>query len=74
MTDSLGAVAIASVYQRQEAVALALEAGNDLLLFANQGTYVDDLARRVTDEMVQPSRAGASPRRGSTNRSRGSPA
>ena len=53
MSDSLGAVAITSIYKRQEAIALALEAGIDLLLFANQGTYVDDLARRVTDEVVE---------------------
>ncbi len=52
MTNSLGAVAISSVYQRKEAVALALEAGIDLLLFANQGTYVDDLASQLTDEII----------------------
>ncbi len=51
MTDSLGAVAISSVYKRKEAVALALEAGIDVLLYANQGTYVDDLAAQVTDDV-----------------------
>jgi beta-N-acetylhexosaminidase len=53
MTDDLGAVAITSQYKRAEAIALAIEAGNDLLTFANQATYVDDLARRVVDTIVQ---------------------
>src|SRR4029078_13179577 len=38
ITDSLGADAIASVYSRDEAVALALEAGNALLPIAEPGT------------------------------------
>ena len=42
MTDDLGAVAITSQYKRAEAIALAIEAGNDLLTFANQA----DLRRR----------------------------
>lgn len=52
MTDDLGAAAITSHYQRAEAIALAIEAGNDLLTFANQATYVDDLARRVVAAIV----------------------
>ena len=51
ITDSLGATAISSVYDRREAAALALEAGNDLLLYANQGDYVDDLAARLIDDI-----------------------
>lgn len=49
ITDDLGAEAIASRYTRSEAVALAIEAGNDLLLFANQTVYVPDLAEQLVD-------------------------
>ena len=52
MTDDLGAEAIAGRYQRDEAIALAIEAGNDLLLFANQTIYVADLATEVIDSIV----------------------
>jgi beta-N-acetylhexosaminidase len=52
MTDDLGAVAIASRYTQAEAVALALEAGNDLLLFANQVAYVPDLATELVETIV----------------------
>ena len=51
MTDDLGAVAITSQFKRSEAVALAIEAGNDLLLFANQHDYVPELAARLLDEI-----------------------
>jgi beta-N-acetylhexosaminidase len=53
VTDDLGAVAIASRHERDEAVRLALEAGNDLLLFANQGAYVADLADQVVATSVE---------------------
>jgi beta-N-acetylhexosaminidase len=49
ITDDLGAEAIASRYERSEAVALAIEAGNDLLLFANQTVHVPDLAEELVD-------------------------
>jgi beta-N-acetylhexosaminidase len=52
VTDDLGAEAIAGRYAREEAVALALEAGNDLLLFANQAVYVPDLASELVDTLV----------------------
>ena len=52
VTDDLGAEAIAGRYERDEAIALAIEAGNDLLLFANQAVYVADLATRVVDAIV----------------------
>ena len=52
MTDDLGAEAIAGRYHRGEAIALAIEAGNDLLLFANQTIYVADLATEVIDSIV----------------------
>jgi beta-N-acetylhexosaminidase len=49
VTDDLGAVAITSRYKRADAVARAIEAGNDLLVFANQASYVPDLAARLVD-------------------------
>lgn len=53
ITDDLGAEAIASHHERSEAVALAIEAGNDLLLFANQTVYVPDLAAQLVDAIVE---------------------
>ena len=53
ITDDLGAAAIASRYEQSEAVALAIEAGNDLLLFANQTVYVPDLAEQLVDTIVE---------------------
>ncbi len=52
VTDDLGAEAIAGRYAREEAVALAIEAGNDLLLFANQTVYVADLASELIEIIV----------------------
>lgn len=52
VTDDLGAEAIVGTYDRDEAIALALDAGNDLLLFANQTSYVADLADRVIESIV----------------------
>ena len=52
MTDDLGAVAITDHYTQKEAIARAIEAGNDLLTFANQASYVPDLAARVVDIVV----------------------
>ena len=52
ITDDLGAEAIVSRYSRDEAVALALAAGNDLLLFANQSVYVPDLAMEVVETIA----------------------
>lgn len=49
VTDSLGAVAITSKFGASEAIALAIEAGNDLLLFANQGKFDPDLASHAID-------------------------
>lgn len=53
ITDDLGAEAIASRYEQAEAVALAIEAGNDLLLFANQTVYVPDLAAQLVDTIAE---------------------
>jgi beta-N-acetylhexosaminidase len=52
ITDDLGAVAITSRFKQSEAVARAIEAGNDLLLFANQASYVPDLASQLIDTIV----------------------
>jgi beta-N-acetylhexosaminidase len=52
ITDDLGAEAIVSRYTREEAVALALEAGNDLLLFANQTDYVPNLAGELVETVA----------------------
>lgn len=53
ITDDLGAEAIASTYSQEDAVALALEAGNDLLLFANQADFVADLAPNLIELIAQ---------------------
>lgn len=47
VTDDLQAAAITRQFGRDEAVLLALEAGNDLLLFANQQAYDKTLVERV---------------------------
>ena len=47
VTDDLQAAAITTAFGRDEAVLLALEAGNDLLLFANQQVYDPGLVSRV---------------------------
>jgi beta-N-acetylhexosaminidase len=52
ITDDLGAEAIVSRYTQAEAVALAFEAGNDILLFANQAVYVPDLAAQLVETIL----------------------
>ena len=52
ISDDLQAVAITQAFGADEAVALALEAGVDLLLFANQQVYDADIVRRVIDTVV----------------------
>jgi len=47
VTDDLQAAAITEAFGRDEAILLALEAGNDLLLFANQQVYDSTLVSRV---------------------------
>ena len=47
VTDDLQAAAITTAFGRDEAVLLALEAGNDLLLFANH--YDPGLVSRVVE-------------------------
>ena len=47
ITDDLQAAAITEAFGRDEAIARAIEAGNDLLLFANQQTYDADIVDHV---------------------------
>ena len=47
ITDDLQAAAITTAFGGDEAIARAIEAGNDLLLFANQQVYDQDLVPRV---------------------------
>ena len=47
VTDDLQAAAITKAFGRDEAILLALEAGNDLLLFANQQVYDAKIVARV---------------------------
>jgi beta-N-acetylhexosaminidase len=52
ITDDLGAMAITSRFERNEAVARAIEAGNDLLLFANLSEDPFDDVTRLVDSVV----------------------
>jgi beta-N-acetylhexosaminidase len=49
VTDDLQAAAITQAFGFADAVALALEAGSDLLLFANQQVYDPDIVTTATD-------------------------
>jgi len=49
ITDDLQAGAITKAFGAEDAVALALDAGNDLLLFANQQVYDPDVVTRTID-------------------------
>jgi beta-N-acetylhexosaminidase len=49
VTDDLQAGAITESFGADDAIGLALAAGNDLLLLANQQTYVPDIASHVVD-------------------------
>ncbi len=49
VTDDMGAAAITEAFGFQDAIGLALNAGNDLLLFANQQAFDPGLATRVVD-------------------------
>lgn len=49
VTDDLGAAAIRTAFGFADAIGLALNAGNDLLLFANQHDYDPGLAGKVID-------------------------
>ena len=58
VTDDLQAAAITSAFGRDEAVLLALEAGNDLLLFANQQVYEPGVVARVVRIVSAAVRSG----------------
>jgi len=49
VTDDMGAAAIRQAFGLKDAIGLALNAGNDLLLFANQHEYDPALATKVLD-------------------------
>ncbi|HEX5543422.1 MAG TPA: glycoside hydrolase family 3 N-terminal domain-containing protein [Micromonospora sp.] len=58
VSDDMQAVAISSRYGRDEAVAMALEAGLDLLVFANQQTYDPRIVDETIDNIVNLVRTG----------------
>jgi beta-N-acetylhexosaminidase len=49
ITDDLQAAAVTSAFGADEAIALAIEAGNDLLVLANQQSYDPEIASRTID-------------------------
>ncbi|MEA2605797.1 MAG: beta-N-acetylhexosaminidase [Chloroflexota bacterium] len=61
VTDDLQAAAITKAFGRDEAVLLALEAGNDLLLFANQQVYDPKIVARVVDVVAGAVASGRIP-------------
>jgi beta-N-acetylhexosaminidase len=61
VTDDLQAAAITTAFGRDEAVLLALEAGNDLLLFANQQVYDPGIVGRVVGVIADAVAAGRIP-------------
>lgn len=61
VTDDLQAAAIVHAFGRDEAIILALEAGNDLLLFANQQTYDPKLPGRVVETIADAVASGRLP-------------
>jgi beta-N-acetylhexosaminidase len=58
VSDDMQAVAITSQFGRDESVALALEAGLDLLVFANQQTYDPKVVDETLDNVVGLVRSG----------------
>jgi beta-N-acetylhexosaminidase len=61
VTDDLQAAAITKAFGRDEAVLLALEAGNDLLLFANQQVYDPKIVSRVVTSVAAAVASGRIP-------------
>jgi beta-N-acetylhexosaminidase len=61
VTDDLQAAAIDDAFGFDEAVVLSLEAGNDLLLFANQQGYDPKIVSRAIDAIVAAVDAGRLP-------------
>jgi beta-N-acetylhexosaminidase len=58
VSDDMQAAAISRSYRPDEAVALALEAGVDLLVFANQQTYDTNIVDETLDTVVNLVRQG----------------
>jgi beta-N-acetylhexosaminidase len=58
ITDDLGAGAVTAAFGADEAIALAIEAGNDLLLLANQREYDPNVATRTIDVIEGLVRSG----------------
>jgi beta-N-acetylhexosaminidase len=58
VTDDLQARAITDAFGREDAIRMALEAGDDLLLLANQQTYDPDLVAHTIDSIAKLVRAG----------------
>ncbi len=58
VSDDLQMGAIAQEYGGEEAAALAVQAGADILLFGNNLHYEPDVARRVVAHLAQEVRAG----------------
>ncbi|MBE1491449.1 glycoside hydrolase family 3 N-terminal domain-containing protein [Plantactinospora soyae] len=58
VSDDMQAVAISSKYGRDEAVAMALEAGVDVLVFANQQVYDPKIVDETVDNVVNLVRKG----------------
>jgi beta-N-acetylhexosaminidase len=61
VTDDLQAAAIVQAFGADEAVLLALEAGDDLLLFANQQSYDPRIVGRVVDVVAGAVSSGRLP-------------
>jgi beta-N-acetylhexosaminidase len=61
VTDDLQAAAITRKFGRDEAALLALEAGNDLLVFANQQAYEPGVVTRVVDVVSRAVASGRIP-------------
>ena len=58
ITDDLQAGAITSAFGAEEAISLAIEAGNDLLLLANQQSYDPEIATNTIDTIEGLVRSG----------------
>lgn len=58
VSDDLQMGAIADEYSAEEAAALAVQAGADILLFGNNLVYEPDVARRVVDHLAGEVRSG----------------
>jgi beta-N-acetylhexosaminidase len=58
VSDDMQAVAISSRFGADEALALGLQAGMDLLVFANQQVYDENVVDKALDNVVNLVRQG----------------